>query len=119
MEHGGSEAEQQVARLLRTARRELDLSVAFLSRIDESTRTVQVAAEHAVLLRPARQRLLPRRRGHGAGTRGHAPARLRTPQGPAAVRRRALPDVGADPSVAPPRACGEEGVLRQLARSVG
>ncbi|MGR7024740.1 EAL domain-containing protein [Geodermatophilus sp. URMC 62] len=42
MEHGGSEAEQQVARLLRTARRKLDLSVAFLSRIDETTRTVQV-----------------------------------------------------------------------------
>src|SRR3569833_2514707 len=37
-----SEAEQQVASLLQTARRKLDLSVAFLSRIDETTRTMQV-----------------------------------------------------------------------------
>ena len=37
-----SEAERQVAGLLRTARRKLDLSVAFLSRIDASTRTMQV-----------------------------------------------------------------------------
>jgi EAL domain-containing protein (putative c-di-GMP-specific phosphodiesterase class I) len=37
-----SEAERQVASLLQTARRKLDLSVAFLSRIDETTRTMQV-----------------------------------------------------------------------------
>ena len=37
-----SEAEQQIARLLQTARRKLDLSVAFLSRIDGTTRTMQV-----------------------------------------------------------------------------
>lgn len=37
-----SAAEQQVARLLATARQKLDLSVAFLSRIDESARTLQV-----------------------------------------------------------------------------
>ena len=37
-----SVAEDQVAALLRTARRKLDLSVAFLSRIDETTRTMQV-----------------------------------------------------------------------------
>jgi len=35
-------AERQVADLLRTARRKLDLSVAFLSRIDATTRTLQV-----------------------------------------------------------------------------
>jgi EAL domain-containing protein (putative c-di-GMP-specific phosphodiesterase class I) len=40
--NGCSEADHQVARLLRTARRKLDLSVAFLSRIDETTRTMQV-----------------------------------------------------------------------------
>lgn len=37
-----SEPEQQVAALLRTARRKLHLSVAFLSRIDATTRTMQV-----------------------------------------------------------------------------
>jgi EAL domain-containing protein (putative c-di-GMP-specific phosphodiesterase class I) len=37
-----SEAEQQVARLLSTARQKLDLSVAFLSRIDATSRTLQV-----------------------------------------------------------------------------
>jgi hypothetical protein len=37
-----SEAEAQIARLLRTARRKLDLSVAFLSRVDERARTMQV-----------------------------------------------------------------------------
>jgi EAL domain-containing protein (putative c-di-GMP-specific phosphodiesterase class I) len=37
-----SEAEQQIARLLQSARRKLDLSVAFLSRIDETSRTIQV-----------------------------------------------------------------------------
>ena len=42
MERERSEAEEQVARLLRTARRKLDLSVAFLSRVDETTRTMQV-----------------------------------------------------------------------------
>ncbi len=38
-----SEAGRQVERLLRTARSKLDLSVAFLSRIDDTARTVQVA----------------------------------------------------------------------------
>ncbi|SFP71271.1 EAL domain, c-di-GMP-specific phosphodiesterase class I (or its enzymatically inactive variant) [Geodermatophilus dictyosporus] len=38
-----SEAARQVERLLRTARSKLDLSVAFLSRIDDTARTVQVA----------------------------------------------------------------------------
>lgn len=42
MERERSEAERQVAGLLRSARRKLDLSVAFLSRIDASTRTMQV-----------------------------------------------------------------------------
>ena len=42
MERERTEAEQQVAQLLRTARRKLDLSVAFLSRVDETTRTMQV-----------------------------------------------------------------------------
>ncbi len=42
MERERSEAEAQVAQLLRTARRKLDLSVAFLSRVDETTRTMQV-----------------------------------------------------------------------------
>ncbi|SDO07782.1 EAL domain-containing protein [Geodermatophilus sp. DSM 45219] len=42
MERERSEAEEQVARLLRTARRKLDLSVAFLSRVDANTRTMQV-----------------------------------------------------------------------------
>jgi EAL domain-containing protein (putative c-di-GMP-specific phosphodiesterase class I) len=37
-----TEAERQVADLLKTARRKLDLSVAFLSRIDTTTRTLQV-----------------------------------------------------------------------------
>ncbi|WP_245692563.1 sensor domain-containing phosphodiesterase [Geodermatophilus telluris] len=37
-----SEAARQVERLLRTARSKLDLSVAFLSRIDDTARTVQV-----------------------------------------------------------------------------
>ena len=36
------QSERQVAELLATARRKLDLSVAFLSRIDETTRTMQV-----------------------------------------------------------------------------
>ena len=42
MQEYGSEAERQIARLLETARRKLQLSVAFLSRIDESGRTMQV-----------------------------------------------------------------------------
>jgi EAL domain-containing protein (putative c-di-GMP-specific phosphodiesterase class I) len=42
VERERTEAERQVAGLLRTARRKLDLSVAFLSRIDETTRTMQV-----------------------------------------------------------------------------
>lgn len=42
MHHQRSEAEQQIAQLLRTARTKLDLSVAFLSRIDDTTRTMQV-----------------------------------------------------------------------------
>ncbi len=42
MERERSEAEQQVAHLLGTARGKLDLSVAFLSRVDEVTRTMQV-----------------------------------------------------------------------------
>jgi hypothetical protein len=42
VERRRSEAEDQIAQLLRTARRKLDLSVAFLSRIDEATRTMQV-----------------------------------------------------------------------------
>lgn len=42
MEQRHSEAEQQVARLLSTARQKLDLSVAFLSRIDEDSRTMLV-----------------------------------------------------------------------------
>jgi EAL domain-containing protein (putative c-di-GMP-specific phosphodiesterase class I) len=42
VERERSEAEAQIAQLLRTARRKLDLSVAFLSRIDERTRTMQV-----------------------------------------------------------------------------
>ena len=42
MEPRHSAAEEQVARLLRTAREKLDLSVAFLSRIDEASRTIQV-----------------------------------------------------------------------------
>jgi EAL domain-containing protein (putative c-di-GMP-specific phosphodiesterase class I) len=37
-----SEAERQVAQLLQSARRKLDLSVAFLSRLDETSRTMQV-----------------------------------------------------------------------------
>jgi EAL domain-containing protein (putative c-di-GMP-specific phosphodiesterase class I) len=37
-----SEVEQQIARLLQSARRKLNLSVAFLSRIDETSRTMQV-----------------------------------------------------------------------------
>ncbi|MCA0146962.1 EAL domain-containing protein [Blastococcus sp. LR1] len=37
-----SEAERQIAQLLRAARHKLDLSVAFLSRIDEQCRTMQV-----------------------------------------------------------------------------
>lgn len=37
-----SAAEEQIAQLLRTARRKLHLSVAFLSRIDATTRTMQV-----------------------------------------------------------------------------
>jgi EAL domain-containing protein (putative c-di-GMP-specific phosphodiesterase class I) len=42
VERERSEAEDQIAQLLRTARRKLDLSVAFLSRIDATTRTMQV-----------------------------------------------------------------------------
>jgi EAL domain-containing protein (putative c-di-GMP-specific phosphodiesterase class I) len=42
VERRRSEAEDQIAQLLRTARRKLDLSVAFLSRIDQTTRTMQV-----------------------------------------------------------------------------
>ena len=42
MQRRRSEAEAQIARLLRTARRKLDLSVAFLSRVDERARTMQV-----------------------------------------------------------------------------
>ena len=42
MERRSSEADEQIAQLLRTARRKLDLSVAFLSRIDETTRTMRV-----------------------------------------------------------------------------
>ena len=42
MEAPHSAADQQVARLLRTAREKLDLSVAFLSRIDETSRTIEV-----------------------------------------------------------------------------
>ena len=42
MERRRSEAEDQIAQLLRTARRKLDLSVAFFSRIDKATRTMQV-----------------------------------------------------------------------------
>jgi EAL domain-containing protein (putative c-di-GMP-specific phosphodiesterase class I) len=37
-----SDVEQQIARLLQSARRKLNLSVAFLSRIDETSRTMQV-----------------------------------------------------------------------------
>lgn len=36
------EAERQITRLLQSARRKLDLSVAFLSRIDETSRTMEV-----------------------------------------------------------------------------
>ncbi|TWH75115.1 EAL domain-containing protein (putative c-di-GMP-specific phosphodiesterase class I) [Modestobacter roseus] len=39
-----TEAERQIAGLLDTARRKLDLSAAFLSRIDEGTRTLQVVS---------------------------------------------------------------------------
>ena len=42
MHQDRSAAEQQIAGLLDTARRKLDLSVAFLSRIDSTTRTMQV-----------------------------------------------------------------------------
>ena len=42
MHHERSEAEQQIAQLLQTARRKLGLSVAFLSRIDATSRTMQV-----------------------------------------------------------------------------
>ncbi|TFV48908.1 EAL domain-containing protein [Blastococcus sp. TF02A_35] len=42
MQEYGSEAERQIAQLLRTARTKLGLSVAFLSRIDETTRTLQI-----------------------------------------------------------------------------
>ncbi|WP_232796983.1 sensor domain-containing phosphodiesterase [Blastococcus atacamensis] len=42
MHEYGSEAERQIAALLQTARRKLGLSVAFLSRIDETSRTLQV-----------------------------------------------------------------------------
>jgi EAL domain-containing protein (putative c-di-GMP-specific phosphodiesterase class I) len=42
VERERSEAEDQVAQLLATARRKLNLSVAFLSRVDETTRTMQV-----------------------------------------------------------------------------
>jgi EAL domain-containing protein (putative c-di-GMP-specific phosphodiesterase class I) len=45
-----SEAEQQIARLLQTARRKLELSVAFLSRIDETSRTMQVVESDLVSL---------------------------------------------------------------------
>ncbi|RBY93683.1 diguanylate phosphsdiesterase [Blastococcus sp. TF02-8] len=38
----GSETERQIAQLLRTARDKLGLSVAFLSRIDDTTRTLEV-----------------------------------------------------------------------------
>ncbi|MEX5719395.1 GAF domain-containing protein [Geodermatophilus maliterrae] len=42
MQHERSEAERQIVQLLRTARCKLDLGVAFLSRIDETTRTTEV-----------------------------------------------------------------------------
>ena len=42
MQRERTETERQVAGLLRTARQKLDLSVAFLSRIDETSRTLQV-----------------------------------------------------------------------------
>jgi GAF domain-containing protein len=42
VERRRSEVQAQIARLLRTARRKLDLSVAFLSRVDERARTMQV-----------------------------------------------------------------------------
>ena len=42
MQEYGSEVERQIARLLRAARGKLDLSVAFLSRIDDDSRTLQV-----------------------------------------------------------------------------
>jgi EAL domain-containing protein (putative c-di-GMP-specific phosphodiesterase class I) len=42
VERERTDAERQVAGLLQTARRKLDLSVAFLSRIDATTRTMQV-----------------------------------------------------------------------------
>jgi EAL domain-containing protein (putative c-di-GMP-specific phosphodiesterase class I) len=42
VERERSEAEAQVAQLLQTARRKLHLSVAFLSRVDETARTMQV-----------------------------------------------------------------------------
>ena len=43
MDRDGSEADRQVAGLLATARRRLDLSVAFISRIDATTRTIEHA----------------------------------------------------------------------------
>ncbi|MFP5372498.1 MAG: GAF domain-containing protein, partial [Actinomycetes bacterium] len=40
--HQRSDAEEQIAQLLQRARRKLGLSVAFMSRIDETARTMQV-----------------------------------------------------------------------------
>ena len=43
MDRDGAEADRQVAGLLAAGRRELDLSVAFVSRIDATTRTIEHA----------------------------------------------------------------------------